>query len=103
MDNGSIMTIGSHSETMVAEQQNVSNSKIELESKYNDYVEDNQALVIDWQGDTADIFAQFSKNMNDMLKEAISTTDVFGININNFYSKSYSLDTQASSSMEVNG
>lgn len=96
MDSKGTLTIGSHSETMVVEEQNISNSKTELENKYKDYLNDNQTLTTDWQGDTADVFAQYSQNMNCMLGATIRTTGVFGTNINTFYLKSQSLDTQAS-------
>lgn len=96
MGNNGSLAIGSHSETMVAEEKKISNSKVELENTYNNYLEDNQALVSDWQGDTADIFAKYSDNMNNMLNASIGTTSTFGVNVNTFYSKSQVLDTQAS-------
>lgn len=96
MGNNGSLAIGSHSETMVAEEKNISNSKVELENTYNNYLEDNQALVLDWQGDTADIFAKYSDNMNNMLNASIGTTSTFGVNVNTFYSESQVLDTQAS-------
>ncbi len=94
-DMNNAVAIGAHIATMAAEQINVEDSKTELSNAYAEYLEDNQALRTDWEGDTAQIFTTYSNCMNKMLKAAIGTTDVFGHDIITFYKETLQLDMQA--------
>lgn len=97
---GSSLEIGSHTETMVTEGENAADSKKELENSFKEYMEDNQMLTTDWEGDVAEVFLNYSNNMNQMIQSAIGITDRFGLNIAEFYKQSMQLDIQASSNAE---
>lgn len=87
--------IGLHIGTMINEEENISESKKQLQSQYEIYFADNEALRNNWEGDTAKIFLTYSNCMNKMLQSAIGITDVMGQNINTFFNETALLDAQA--------
>lgn len=92
---GAAGIVSSHSATMLAEEENVNNSKEALKNQYELYFADNSALTADWEGDTASIFSTYSNHMNMLLQGMIGITDTFGYNIGTFYRQSLMIDTQA--------
>lgn len=98
--NNTAAIIASHIATMIVEGANVDESKKEINSKYKEYIIDNQALRAGWQGDTAQIFVTYSNCMNKMLKAAIGTTGVLLQDIKTFSKESEKIDVQAETNAE---
>lgn len=99
-DNGRGVEIGSHNATMVKEENNIFISRKVVSESYKDYTEDNQKLMQDWKGDTAEVFASYSIHMNEKLEDALGLIGGFRYNLLDFYRKSLQIDVQASANAE---